>query len=121
MMKKMAHTIFNRMIKIWMTKNANDDDEEEDGEYNIESDEEDMDDKECQVGMMNMMLAQILKRFREENGRGPSIEELLAMRRSALAEKLGIDESLMNEKAITEGASTTSDRRKLEDSTMKIK
>ena len=26
-----------------------DDDEEEDGEYNIESDEEDMDDKECQV------------------------------------------------------------------------
>ena len=49
MMKKMAHTIFNRMIKIWMTKNANDDDEEEDGEYNIESDEEDMDDKECQV------------------------------------------------------------------------
>ena len=99
-----------------------DDDEEEDGKYNIESDEEDMDDKECQVGMINMMLAQILKRwFWEENGRGPNIEELLAMRRSALAEKLGIDESLMNEKAITEGASTTSDRRKLEDSTMKIK
>ena len=69
-------------------------------------------------------MAQILKRFREENGRGPNIEELLAMRRSALAEKLGIDESLMNEKAITEGASTTSYRRKLEeseDSTMKIK
>ena len=32
-----------------------DDDEEEDGEYNIESDEEDMDAKECQVNMMNMM------------------------------------------------------------------
>ena len=90
-------------------------DEEEDGEYNIESDEEDMDDEECQIGMMNMILAQILKRFREENGRGPNTEELLAMR-SALAEKLGIDESLVNEKAITEGVSTTSDKRKLEDS-----
>ena len=92
-----------------------DEDEEEDGEYDIESDEEDMDDEECQIGMMNMILAQILKRFREENGRGPNTEELLAMR-SALAEKLGIDESLVNEKAITEGASTTSDKRKLEDS-----
>ncbi len=66
----------------------------EDGEYAIGSDEEE-DDEECQIGMMNLILAQILKRFREENGRGPNTEELLAMR-SALAEKLGIDESIIN-------------------------
>lgn len=38
---------------------------------------------------MNLILGQIIKRFREENGRGPGTEELLTMR-SALAEKLGI-------------------------------
>ena len=70
--------------------------EEEDGddeEYSGESDEED---EEAQISMMNLILAQILKRFREENGRGPSTEELLAMR-SALAEKLGIDQSIVNQ------------------------
>jgi len=73
------------------------DDDDEDDDYNVESDdEEDMEDDECQIGMMNLILAQILKRFREENGRGPNTEELLTMR-SALAEKLGIDESLVNE------------------------
>eukprot|EP00554_Chaetoceros_debilis_P009607 CAMPEP_0194102674 /NCGR_PEP_ID=MMETSP0150-20130528/3240_1 /TAXON_ID=122233 /ORGANISM="Chaetoceros debilis, Strain MM31A-1" /LENGTH=465 /DNA_ID=CAMNT_0038789693 /DNA_START=51 /DNA_END=1448 /DNA_ORIENTATION=+ len=73
--------------------------EDEDGEYVVfdGSDEDDMeeDEEECQIGMMNLILAQILKRFREENGRGPNTEELLAMR-SALAEKLGLDESIIN-------------------------
>merc|ERR1711976_194710 len=64
-----------------------------DEEYSGESDEED---EEAQISMMNLILAQILKRFREENGRGPNTEELLAMR-SALAEKLGIDESIVNQ------------------------
>ena len=50
------------------------------------SDEED---EGCQIGMMNLILAQIIKRFREEHSRGPDTDELLAMR-SALAEKLGI-------------------------------
>lgn len=70
--------------------------EEEDGddeEYSGESDEED---EEAQISMMNLILAQILKRFREGNGRGPNTEELLAMR-SALAEKLGIDQSIVNQ------------------------
>ena len=77
--------------------NEDPDDDDEDDDYTVESDdEEDMEDDECQIGMMNLILAQILKRFREENGRGPNTEELLTMR-SALAEKLGIDDSLVNE------------------------
>jgi len=79
------------------------DEDEEDEEYNVESDEEPEDDEEHQIGMMNLILAQILKRFREENGRGPNTEELLAMR-SALAEKLGIDDSLINEVQVGNGA-----------------
>jgi hypothetical protein len=47
------------------------------------------DEEDCQIGMMNLILAQIIKRFREQHGRGPHTDELLAMR-SALAEKLGI-------------------------------
>ena len=77
-----------------------------------------MDDEECQIGMMNLILAQILKRFREENGRGPNTEELLAMR-SALAEKLGIDESLVNESVHVGSAEeqlNESEKRKIDDS-----
>jgi hypothetical protein len=87
---------------------------EDDGDYNGESDEEDgFDDEECQVGMMNLILAQLLRKFREENGRGPNTSELLTMR-SALAAKLGIDERLINEEYhYTEDDSST-DKRKLE-------
>jgi len=96
--------------------NANeiDDDEEEDedaDEYNVESDSDEMeDDEECQIGMMNLILAQILKRFREENGRGPNTAELLAMR-SALAEKLGIDESIINQTEAVDGDGNDNKRR----------
>ena len=93
------------------------DEEEENGdaECNGESDSDEMeDDEECQIGMMNLILAQILKRFREENGRGPNTVELLAMR-SALAEKLGIDESVVNQ---SEGGveETNDSKRKADDS-----
>lgn len=93
--------------------NENDDDEEEDAdeEYNVESDSDEMeDDEECQIGMMNLILAQILKRFREENGRGPNTAELLAMR-SALAEKLGIDESIINQTEAVDGDGNDNKRR----------
>eukprot|EP00558_Chaetoceros_sp_UNC1202_P008008 CAMPEP_0197252602 /NCGR_PEP_ID=MMETSP1429-20130617/62070_1 /TAXON_ID=49237 /ORGANISM="Chaetoceros sp., Strain UNC1202" /LENGTH=253 /DNA_ID=CAMNT_0042715029 /DNA_START=12 /DNA_END=773 /DNA_ORIENTATION=+ len=90
-------------------------DEEEEEEYNVESDEDDMEDEEeCQIGMMNLILAQILKRFREENGRGPNTEELLAMR-SALAEKLGIDESIINNPS-SPSAGDESKKRRADDS-----
>ena len=76
---------------------GDEEDDEDAEEYNVESDSDEMeDDEEHQIGMMNLILAQILKRFREENGRGPNTAELLAMR-SALAEKLGIDESIINQ------------------------
>jgi len=65
--------------------------EEEDDDYIIDSDEDaDSDDEDCQIGMMNLILGQILKRFQEENGRGPDTHELLTMR-AALCSKLGID------------------------------
>lgn len=61
-------------------------DDEEDGEFMGEE----MDEEEEKIGMMNLVMGQILRRFHEENGRGPDRKELLAMRQ-ALAEKLGID------------------------------
>lgn len=73
---------------------SDDDDEEEGGsdeEFGLEDmDDDDEDDDDAQVGMMNLIFGQILRRFREENGRGPDTRELLEMR-SALAERLGVD------------------------------
>ena len=74
---------------------ASDDDEEgSDEEFGLEDlcddDDEDEDDEDAQVGMMNLIFGQILRRFREENGRGPDTRELLEMR-SALAERLGVE------------------------------
>ena len=66
--------------------------EEDDAEYNVEDDEEDgdEDDSESQVAMMNLIMGQVLRRFHEENGRGPDTRELLDLR-SALAEKIGVE------------------------------
>ena len=62
--------------------------EDEDGEYVVfdGSDEDDMeeDEEECQIGMMNLILAQILKRFREENGRGPNTEPSISLQTISL-------------------------------------
>ena len=85
-----------------------DDDEEEDEDdeefvLGDGSDEEDFEnDEEAQIGMMNLLLAQIIKKFREENGRGPNTEELLAIK-SEVGKQLGIDESILG------GASTIDD------------
>lgn len=91
-------------------------DDEQDGDYEVGSDEEDMEEDECQIGVMNIILAQILKRFREENGRGPNTEELLAMR-SALAEKLGIDEALINDPRVSCDENQAGEKRKADGST----
>jgi len=66
-------------------------DQDQDAEYDIEDEDSNSDDDgdDCQIGMMNLILGQILKRFQEANGRGPDTHELLTMR-AALAEKLGI-------------------------------
>ncbi|EJK58787.1 hypothetical protein THAOC_21062, partial [Thalassiosira oceanica] len=63
------------------------DDDDSDGDYDPS---EDADDEAAQAGVMNMVLGHLLRRFREENGRGPDGPELLEMRR-ALAEKLGVE------------------------------
>ncbi len=80
-------------------ENDDDNDEEEDDEEFVlgGSDEEDYfdeDDEEAQIGMMNLLLAQIIKKFREENQRGPTTEELLAIK-SEVGKQLGIDESIL--------------------------
>lgn len=74
-----------------------DDDEDDENDEDFDplagggsDDEEDMDEEEAAVGMMNMILSHMLRKFREENGRGPDSLELLEMRK-ALADKLGVD------------------------------
>lgn len=73
----------------------------EDEEYNVL---EDGSDEEDQVGFMNLIMGQVLRKFREENGRGPDTRELLTLR-SALAEKMGVplpdvDEADWDQKAV---------------------
>ncbi|KAL7498887.1 hypothetical protein ACHAWT_006765 [Skeletonema menzelii] len=87
-------------------ESAEEDDEGEAGEskdedYDPEVDElsdEEYDDEEHQVGMMNLILGQILRKFHEENGRGPDTLELLEMRK-ALADRLGVEVPPVDEEA----------------------
>ncbi|KAK1748820.1 hypothetical protein QTG54_000759 [Skeletonema marinoi] len=74
-----------------------DEDEDYDPEVEELSDEE-YDDEEHQVGMMNLILGQILRKFHEENGRGPDTLELLEMRK-ALADRLGVEVPPVDEEA----------------------
>ena len=68
-----------------------DEDEEDDEDYNAEEDDDDErdDDDDEHTGMMNLLLSSILRKFTEDNGRGPSTDELLRIR-EALASKMGI-------------------------------
>ena len=78
--------------------NADDDEDEDFDPGENGSDEEDYDSEEHQVGMMNMILGHMLRKFREENGRGPDALELLEMRK-ALADRLGVDVPPVDEEA----------------------
>jgi len=80
---------------------AEEDDDEHDENYDPEaevSSDEEFDSEEHQIGMMNLILGQILRKFHEENGRGPNTLELLDMRK-ALADKLGVDVPEVDEEA----------------------
>ena len=73
--------------------NVEDEDEEADGDE--EDDEEDyevgiddLDEKE-KPALLNLILGELLRKFRTEHGRGPDSEELLKIRRQ-VAEKLGM-------------------------------
>mmetsp|Transcript_48559 Transcript_48559/g.103329 ORF Transcript_48559/g.103329 Transcript_48559/m.103329 type:complete len:524 (-) Transcript_48559:8-1579(-) len=81
---------------------ANDDDEDDeddkDDDFDPEDSDGDDDEEERQVGMMNMILGHMLRKFREENGRGPDSLELLEMRK-ALADRLGVEVPPVDEEA----------------------
>lgn len=67
-------------------------DESEDGE-NDDDDEEDgpgWDEEEDRRALLNLLLGEVLKKFREDNGRGPDSRELLELR-SQVAAKLGVE------------------------------
>ena len=63
-------------------------DEEEDEEFNPASDGDP--DEEEKHAMLNLIMAEVLRKFREEKGRGPNSEELLEIRRQVAA-PLGIE------------------------------
>jgi hypothetical protein len=69
--------------------------EHEDGEGDDEEDdefvpgEEDMDDEESRRVMLHVILSEVIKQFREDNGRGPDSDELLDLR-AQVAEQLGV-------------------------------
>ena len=74
-----------------------DGEEEEDSERSEEEEEEeeafegedDVDDEE-KAAMLNLIMAEVLRKFRDEKGRGPTSEELLQIRQQ-VAEPLGLD------------------------------
>lgn len=63
-------------------------DEEEDDEFNPAADGDP--DEEEKHAMLNLIMAEVLRKFREEKGRGPNSEELLEIRRQVAA-PLGIE------------------------------
>jgi hypothetical protein len=69
-----------------------DEDQEESDENEDDDDEyqaEDLDEEEDRRALLNLILGEVLKKFRQENGRGPDSEELLELRRQVAA-KLGL-------------------------------
>jgi hypothetical protein len=77
-----------------------DDDDEEEDEYNAaegagDDDDED-DDEEERRAMLNLIMGEVLKRFRKENGRGPDTRELLELR-SQVANQLGVEVATFHE------------------------
>jgi hypothetical protein len=77
-------------------ENDDEDDENGDEEYNLEEDEEAEGDEDYMTAMMNLILGEVLKKFRQENGRGPDTRELLELR-SKVAEKLGVEVASFDE------------------------
>ena len=72
---------------------VDEDDEEAEEEVEGESDDEDDGPDEADTAaMMQLLMTNVLKQFRERHGRGPSSEEVLLLRKT-VAEKLGITPS----------------------------
>jgi len=67
-----------------------DDDDDYDDDFEDDDEEMDLDSEEERIGMLNLCMGQVLRRFHQENGHGPDTRQLLEMRQ-ALAVKLGVD------------------------------
>jgi hypothetical protein len=63
------------------------DDSEDEEAYELGEDDDVEDDDEG--GLLNLLMNEVLKKFRQDNGRGPTSEEVLELR-SAVAQKLGV-------------------------------
>ena len=68
-----------------------------------ESDDEEGDDTSAS-GMFNLVLGGLLRKFQEQNGRGPNTDELLLMR-SALAEKMEFDLNIPSSETVPNDSS----------------
>ena len=78
-------------------------DDDEDGKPAAEEEDEDFDpttdgdpDEEEKSAMLNLIMSEVLRKFREEKGRGPNSEELLEIRRQVAA-PLGIEVTTMSD------------------------
>jgi hypothetical protein len=67
----------------------NDNDEDEEGNHDYDGMEE-LTEEEEKSAMLNIVLSELLRKFREENGRGPNSEEVLEIRAS-IAEQLEME------------------------------
>ncbi|GAX29532.1 hypothetical protein FisN_36Hh026 [Fistulifera solaris] len=82
--------------------NTDDDDEEEDF---VLGEDEDLDEEE-RSAMLNMLLSQVIKKFRDEHGRGPNTKELLELR-GEVAGVLGVEVATFDQ--ITSGVKHAGD------------
>lgn len=67
-----------------------DEDDDDDDDYQLMEDMEEMTEEEEKSAMLNIVMSELLRKFREENGRGPDTRELLEIRAS-VAEQLGVE------------------------------
>lgn len=90
-----------------------DNEEEEDEDYDMGDEGED--DEEERRAMLNLVMSEVLRKFREENGRGPDTRELLEIR-SKVAEQLDVEVATFDEIAgEEEEEEATSEKRPLAD------
>jgi len=71
-----------------------DEDDEDEEDYELGDDEEA--DEEEKAAMLNIVMAEVLRQFRENNGRGPNTEELLEIRKG-VADQLGVHVATLEE------------------------
>lgn len=92
----------------------NEEEEEDDDDEAYELGEDDDDEEAERQGLLNLLMAECLRQFREEHGRGPNTEELLAMRQ-AVADKLGVHVASVPMDQGTEDRKRTSEQSQVKD------